>query len=500
MHKQETFILSQLNSRNTPTENVPVYNRVLIFIVAYNANEHIRSVFDRLPTQIFNHPNFHILVIDDCSQDKTAKTASTHIHQYHYQNVTILRNALNQGYGGNQKLGYRYAIENGFDVVVLLHGDGQYAPELVLEFVKKFQVECATRTLGEGKRASSTDESAKPDVVLGSRMLNKAEARKGGMPFYKWIGNQVLTWMQNAILDTQLSEFHTGYRAYSTKFLKQVPFELNTNDFHFDTEILLQAFALKSNVIEFPIPTHYGKEICHVNGTQYAWNVLKACIKYRCQQIGFFCSMQYRGLLNLKNTARFSNQIKNYLQKRIEQNKKSLSLSIENIETPHDASSYNYLLILDVLENISNPERALINLRYAMTKQTQPTFIFSVGNVAFVFLRILLAFGIFNYGEQGILRVDNLRLFTLSSFRRMLRETGYRVKKVIGVGLPFELLFPNRLGRLLTHCSNFFARLFPSLFAFRFIVEATPEPHSFMLLSTAEKFYEVPKQDQSANP
>src|SRR5205085_662872 len=157
-----------------------------------------------------------------------------------------------QGYGGNQKIGFHYAMEHGFGLVILLHGDGQYAPELVLKFVEKW-------------------EETHSAVVLGSRMIEKRSALKGRMPFYKWIGNQVLTKLQNKIVGSDLSEFHTGFRAYDVGFLRQVPFDLNTDGFHFDTEILLQAFALKARVAEFPIPTFYGDEVCHVNGISYAW-------------------------------------------------------------------------------------------------------------------------------------------------------------------------------------------------------------------------------------
>ena len=104
------------------------------------------------------------------------------------------------------------------------------------------------------------------DAVFGSRMIDKRAARAGGMPAYKWIGNQILTQFQNRILGTRLSEFHSGYRLYSTAALAQVPFEKNTNDFHFDTEIIIQ-FVLKNlRIAELPIPTFYGNEICHVDG------------------------------------------------------------------------------------------------------------------------------------------------------------------------------------------------------------------------------------------
>jgi glycosyltransferase involved in cell wall biosynthesis len=471
-------------------------DKSLIFIVAYNAESHIRSVLDRLPGEVFNNSKFHILIIDDCSKDETSRVASAHAAERRYENVTVMRNTINMGYGGNQKIGYRYAVQNGFGLVILLHGDGQYAPELVLEFVKKWK-----------------DDKA--DVVLGSRMLDKAKARKGGMPFYKWIGNQVLTGFQNRVLGSKLSEFHTGYRAYDTRLLSRLPFELNTNDFHFDTEILLQAFAVEAKFVEFAIPTHYGDEICHVNGMKYAWDVVRACLKFRFQKIGFFCSMQYNGLLRAREDRAGSVQFR--AVERLKKPGKVLNLGrtsplldkkldelgcvVTNV-TPEfepqtlteDVSKYDYVLVLDKIERLTDVERFLVNCRYSMSGPSSPTFIFSTGNVAFIGLRILLGLGLFNYGERGILRPNNKRLFTLSSFRRMLREAGYTPGKVRGVGIPFDQLLGNRFGRAMGWLSDRVARIWPSMFAYHFIIEAQPRPHSFQLLTSAERFYDSSKQ------
>ncbi|MGE4231732.1 MAG: glycosyltransferase [Bacteriovoracia bacterium] len=491
--------------------------RVLIFVVAYNAENHIRGkVLDRLPSEVFNHPDFHILIIDDCSKDRTAELAAQHVVEKGYDNVSVLRNAVNQGYGGNQKLGYRYAVENGFDLVIMLHGDGQYAPELVLEFVKSWQEKDA-------------------DVVLGSRMMNKTSARKGGMPLYKWFGNQILTFFQNQLVDSKLTEFHTGYRAYSTRFLRSVPFELNTDVFHFDTEILLQAFAKNSKVVEFPIPTHYGDEICHVNGMQYAWDVIKACIKFRSQKIGFFSSMQYRGLLNHQEiydetnesmdnfhhrsaasmygkAARLVNDRSSVLSfgynpgfvSKILADKKCMVSSVSPDVMTKDQSSqdlrkysvaaYDEILALGVLEQIDDAERFLVQCRYSMAfkpEPKQPRFLLSAKNVGFIGLRVLLGLGYFNYGERGILTVRTKRLFTLSSLKRMLSETGYEVSSVTGLGVPFYLLFDGRFGRFLYSVSESLAKLWPSLLAYQLVVEAKPKGNALLLLSSAQKFRET---------
>ena len=139
--------------------------RLLIFVVAYNAEKTIESVLDRIPAEL-RVPNVEVLVIDDFSKDATFQTGLRREVQSGPFKIVMLRNPENQGYGGNQKLGYRYAIDHGFDIVALIHGDGQYAPEKLPELVKPF----------------IHDEA---DAVFGSRMINKSDALKGGMPLYK---------------------------------------------------------------------------------------------------------------------------------------------------------------------------------------------------------------------------------------------------------------------------------------------------------------------------
>src|SRR6185503_4952371 len=192
--------------------------RLLIFIVAYNAQTTIEKVLSRIPPSLHS-ADAEVLIIDDSSTDNTFLNGLRYQRQNSAFKITVLRTPENQGYGGNQKLGYRYAIDNGFDLVALLHGDGQYAPEKLPDLIAPL-----VRNLG--------------DAILGSRMMDKRAARRGGMPFYKWIGNQILTAFQNRMLGTHFSEFHSGYRVYSTRALTQIPFEKNTNDFHFDTEII----------------------------------------------------------------------------------------------------------------------------------------------------------------------------------------------------------------------------------------------------------------------
>ena len=243
--------------------------KLLIFIVAYNHEKTIEKVVNRIPKKLFNFYDLEILIIDDASKDRTFVISKKIKAKYKKNNsfkINIFYNPINQGYGGNQKIGYHYAIKNKFRYVVLLHGDGQYAPEVLPKLLNQISLK-------------------NYDVVMGSRMINKKLALKGGMPLYKFVGNIILTKIQNFLLGTRFAEFHTGYRIYSINSLKKIPFYFNTKDFHFDTEILIQLVMTENKIKEISIPTFYGDEICHVNGMKYAFNVLRMTFLAKFQKI-----------------------------------------------------------------------------------------------------------------------------------------------------------------------------------------------------------------------
>lgn len=243
--------------------------KILIALVAYNAENHIISVLKRIPDSFLNNSDFtvDILVLDDESKDNTHKLATEYASSNKNKNIKVIRNEVNLGYGGNQKKAYNYAIENNYDAVTLLHGDGQYAPEIIEKINLPIMKEEA-------------------DCVLGSRMVNKKDALKGGMPLYKWLGNIFLTTTQNILLGVRLAEFHTGYRAYSVAALARIPFESASDDFEFDTDILIQIIDNKFKIKEIAVPTFYGDEICNVKVISYGLKVLRSTILSRLQKIG----------------------------------------------------------------------------------------------------------------------------------------------------------------------------------------------------------------------
>jgi glycosyltransferase involved in cell wall biosynthesis len=232
-------------------------------IVAYNAEHSLAAVLDRIPAAF--RPRLHeVFVCDDASQDATYERGLEY-QQRSDLPITVVRQPVNLGYGGNQKVGYRLAIEHGLDVVVLLHGDGQYAPEVIDQLVDP---------IAEGRA----------DAVFGSRMMIRGDARRGGMPLYKYVGNRVLTAFQNRVLGTNLSEFHSGYRAYSVRALAGLDFQAFADGFNFDTQIILALHDAERRILEVPIPTFYGDEICYVNGVRYAKDVALDTLRYRWQR------------------------------------------------------------------------------------------------------------------------------------------------------------------------------------------------------------------------
>ena len=234
--------------------------RIGILVVAYNAESTLRSVIARVPPDIMDKVE-EIFVFDDASQDATHDVGREIQRERHDGKLSIYRNETNLMYGGNQRRGYQYAIEKGLDIVVLLHGDGQYAPEVM-------------------QRLLTPLEQGRADMVMGSRMMEKGAARQGNMPAYKYVGNKVLTFLENKLIGSRFTEFHSGYRAYSVRALRDVPLERMTTNWHFDTQIILEFLRRGRRIVEVPIPTYYGEEICRVNGIPYAMNCVREALKY----------------------------------------------------------------------------------------------------------------------------------------------------------------------------------------------------------------------------
>ena len=237
-----------------------IKKKILIFVPAYNVEKKIYSVISRIPKDIFLINDIYILIINDFSTDDTLKEIERSVKDFNY-NINVYSSKKNLGYGGVQKYAFNYAIKNKFDHLIMLHGDGQYAPEELPNFIEKF--------------------NENYDAVFGSRMKSYKSALRGGMPFYKFLGNISLTFIQNIILGSRFSEFHSGYRTFKVSSLKEIEFENKANYYHFDTEIIIEFIKKKLNILEIHIPTHYGDEISHLKSIPYGLKVLISTLKSR---------------------------------------------------------------------------------------------------------------------------------------------------------------------------------------------------------------------------
>ena len=236
-----------------------IKKKILIFIPAYNVEKKIYSVIERIPKEIFQHHYIKILIINDYSKDKTYEEILRATKNFNYS-ITVYNSNINLGYGGVQKYAFQYAIDNEFNYAIMVHGDGQYAPEEIPNFILKFD-----------------DESL--DAVFGSRMISYKSALRGGMPVYKFLGNIFLTFVQNLILNSKISEFHSGYRSFKVSSLKKISFKDKANYYHFDTEIIIELLKNKLKILEIYIPTHYGDEVSHLKSIPYGLKVLWTTIK-----------------------------------------------------------------------------------------------------------------------------------------------------------------------------------------------------------------------------
>jgi glycosyltransferase involved in cell wall biosynthesis len=479
-----------------------VKKRFLVFVVAYNAERTIQNVMRRIPPSLCEHDT-EILIIDDSSQDRTFEAAKA--FEKSPFPVTVLFNPVNQRYGGNQKIGFHYAIDKGFDFVALVHGDGQYAPELLPELL---------RPLLDGDA----------DAVFGSRMMRQFEALKGGMPLYKFVGNKIL----NRMLKSAYSEFQSGYRLYSVRALASVPFQLNTNEFHFDTEIMIQFLRAGLRIQELPIPTYYGDEICRVNGLGYAFNVLKAVLLARAQELGILYErkfdvdsrhefanyepkLTYRSphTMALERVRDHSKVIdigcaSGYMARAldrkgcrvtgIDQYTPSGDLPLERFvqhdlndrRFPVDIGAFDFVLLLDVIEHLQSPESFVEAVRSSWKESTETRVIASTGNIGFFVTRLMLLVGMFHYGRRGILDLTHTRLFTFATFRNLFEQAGYEIEEVRGVPAPFPLaLGDNLLARFLLWMNRILIRLSKSLFSYQIFVVARPQPPLGWLLQRA---------------
>ena len=472
--------------------------RIGVLVVAYNAEDTLAAVLDRLP-ESFRSKVDRVLVADDASHDATHQVGLA----YQARNelpLTVIRHERNLGYGGNQKSGYRWAIAHGLDIVVLLHGDGQYAPEVIEDIV-----------------APLIDGRA--DAVFGSRMMTRGAARAGGMPMYKYVGNRVLTAVQNALVGLDLSEWHSGYRAYRVDALGDLPFESYSDGFDFDTEIVVGLHAAGKTIHEVPIPTYYGDEICYVNGVRYAKDVTIDVLRYRLQRMGFgraeadgadpyelklsshsshavllqWISERPPGrLLDVgcsdgkfgELVRQVGHQVTGVDMIKHEGVGERLDGFVEadlNNGLPGEVGGpYDCIVAADVLEHTVAPEQLLADI--AARLAPGGAILVSVPNFAHWYPRARVAAGRFDYDQRGLLDRGHVRFFTRRSFERLVADCDLHVVRRTVVGSPIEDVLDRggrssarRLLRLAAAVDRAATKVWPTMFGYQFLYQLRPK-------------------------
>lgn len=473
---------------------MPAHKRIGIFVIAYNAVNKLDWTLDRIPEEVWNRVE-EVFLFDDCSTDNTYYAAIGYKQTKKLDKLTVHRNPHNLRYGGNQKAGYQYAIERGFDIVVMLHADGQYAPEALPQLLEPF-------------------ENEEADMVFGSRMAKGGKPLAGGMPLYKYIGNRILTALENRIVGIHLSEFHSGYRLYSCEALKKIPFMLNSDEWHFDTDILIQFHEARLRIIERPIPTYYGDEICYVNGLAYAFNCVKTALRYRLHKSRLAYEPKYDVTGDhyvYKKADPYSShaQILAWIEKErpaevleigtatgyLSSEMKSLGCVVTGIEQDAEMANiarqhcqemivgdietmnlsglgqYDAIVFGDVLEHLRNP-REILQKASALLKPGG-SVLMSLPNVANIWVRLNLLFGRFNYSRVGILDETHLRFFTLETMKQLAIDSGLDIISVNTTPIPLPIILPpTSQGRPLSflHLINLgLAKLRGTLFGYQFI-------------------------------
>ena len=468
--------------------------RIGILVVAYNAESTLRATLNRVPAD-FRQRIAEVIVLDDASHDDTFAQGLAWAEQPDTPSTLLVRHTKNLGYGGNQKAAYTLALERGLDIVVLLHGDGQYAPELLPEMVAPL-------------------ERGECDAVMGSRMMDKGAARRGGMPLYKLVGNRVLTRAENALLGTRLTEFHSGYRAYSTSALRDIPFERNTDDFDFDTQIIVQLLHAGKRILEIPIPTYYGDEICYVNGMRYAKDVVKDVVEYRLVTKGFGTAdwvpkpQEYQfkdgdgsshavimekmaglpgsrildlgcsGGLFAAHARAAGHEVTgvDYLEIPGVRDRTDhfVKASLEQGIPAEVGDGFDIIVAADIIEHLSRPGEILRDMRRVLRPSGQ--VLLSVPNFAHWYPRSRVAMGLFGYDRRGILDETHLRFFTRQTLRRLVRACGFDILEEQATGLPLGAISESdgRKLRLARSVDKTLVRIRPTLFGYQYVLRLTP--------------------------
>jgi 2-polyprenyl-3-methyl-5-hydroxy-6-metoxy-1,4-benzoquinol methylase len=481
--------------------------KIGIFIIAYQASQTLISAYKRIPSSLKRKAK-EIYCFDDCSDDNTYYAGLGYKMANKVKKFTLYKNPKNLGYGGNQKKGYTYAIKKGFDLVVMLHGDAQYAPEKMPLLLQPF----------------SKKDPQQIGMVMGSRMLGKPLS--GGMPFYKYLGNKTLTTIENLLLGTNLSEFHSGYRVFNIHALKNIPYKRCSNGFHFDTEIIILLLNAGYKIIEVPIPTYYGPgSKSHVNVFTYGINCLSSVVKYRLTQLGFkkhsFLYTENFSPYQLKKS-KYSSHLKIASSIRILKMKKVLDIGcgqgnlaqalgndwlgelfgIDKNKFLHQnyhiqaykklyimdlnkgdflekikEKNFDLLVFADILEHLQTPEKNLVQMKKVLRHNGY--IIVSLPNLDFVPVRLIHTLFPSFCMKRGPFDKTHKHFFTIEQAKKLVEQSSFKIKEIQSTSALLSVLslIPSvnenqLLYKIIARVELLMIKIMPRYFSYQFIIIA----------------------------
>jgi 2-polyprenyl-3-methyl-5-hydroxy-6-metoxy-1,4-benzoquinol methylase len=463
--------------------------RIAVYVVARDVVHSLARVLDRIPGSVRDRVT-EVLVFDAGSRDDTYLVGMGFKAVSGQANLTVMRGESG-GFGANNKRAITYCIERGYDIMVLLHGDGKYAPEVLDQILAPL-------------------ERGEADAVFGSRFLTPGGGRHG-MPWHKEVAVRALGVLARRVVGLGLRDWHCGYRAYDLTALRQLPYGLDSDDLHFDTEIAIQHALHGLRIAEVPVPPYTGDETGGLRGIRYAANILRVLGQYWLHRSGFReypkfaivekyvyktshdashqrllalldkdrrrvldvgCGAGYlaealavRGNVVVGVDARRAPGVAGRVAEFIQ-------VDLDRDPIPWSGPPFHFVVLADVIEHLREPDRLLARCRELLADDG--ALLVSVPNVAHWSVRLALLAGRFPYAARGILDRSHLRFFTLASIRTEISRAGFVVDRMETTTPPLEQLFRGRilgsLARFLNRLQAPAARVWPGLFAYQIVL------------------------------
>jgi hypothetical protein len=476
--------------------------RVAVFIHAFGARDLRKNVLDRISDAVMREVE-EIFIFDDRSRSDEDLLGGP-AGERGGARITVHRVPFNPGNGGSQKLAFRYALDRGFDFVIMMRGDGDFSPEALPAFIGKAR-------------------ERKPAAVIGSRMMGPRSALRAGMPLYKFTGNKILTAFENLLLGTRLSEFHSGFRMYSMEAVRRLHFDSYSEGFTFDTLILLELRHHGCEIDQVPIPTYIRSEIGFASGLRVARDVVASVLHYRLFRAGLMACdwigepgrhlRPYRPkrgafsshrqivrevvpgtrVLDLGAEGLYADQLRAMGCTLVGVNRHRpgpevdglydrylvRDLDLDGLPKPEEIGRFGCILMADILDHLSTGREVLSTAKGLLDREG--VLVVSIANVAHWWVRFGLLLGRFNYRQRGLLDRTHLHLYTRRTFRDLISGQGYRIIRERVTPVPFELLAgTSRLSRMLCAAAEYayypMALFWRGLFAYQYILVATIPP------------------------